>query len=145
LDKNTWLIRLAENPIARFWQLDFEQLTRAEQVFRTIWELEGQVNNGGFEQYFYNSGELAWFAPTALETIGATKMASIVQKACDVFPAGRVASDDAQRMADLAALDADQKGKFAALDEEFFVYPDDLTSLLFDYVAANRDQISGAT
>jgi len=109
MDKNTYLIGLAESPQARFWRLDFQDLTPAEQVFRAIWELEGQVNNGGFEQYFTNcSGDLAWFAPTALEKIRASKMAVIVQHACAVFPNGCPA-DSAERHVQLESVDEEKR------------------------------------
>jgi hypothetical protein len=36
-DKNKWLGDLAENPDARFSQVDFDKLTPPEQVFICIW------------------------------------------------------------------------------------------------------------
>lgn len=136
MNKNAWLIALAESPNARFWRLDFNDLTRAEQVFRAIWELESQVNNGGLEQYFLNSsGELAWFAPTALEIIGATKMALIVQRACSLLPH--------EWQPGLELVGAEQLGGLAALDAEFFAYPEDLTTLLYEFVVRHRGEIAG--
>ena len=51
VNKNNVLIKISEHPATQFWKLDFNQLTQPEQVFRCIWELESEVNNGGFEQY----------------------------------------------------------------------------------------------
>ena len=48
MNKNSQLIEISEK--GRFWKLDFDELTPSEQVFRAIWDLEGDVNNGGFEQ-----------------------------------------------------------------------------------------------
>lgn len=52
---NQRLLRLAESPNSRFWRVNYEALSRAEQIFLMIWELEAEVNNGGFHQYFSNS------------------------------------------------------------------------------------------
>ena len=49
------LIKLAESREVRFWRVPYDQLTYPERVFGLIWELESEVNNGGFEQYFSNS------------------------------------------------------------------------------------------
>ena len=51
MDKNRYLAELAEHPGARFWRAPFESLSRPEQVFRCVWELESDVSVGGFEIY----------------------------------------------------------------------------------------------
>lgn len=144
MNKNSWLIQVSESPRARFWRVDFDQLTLAEQVFRVVWELESEVNNGGFHQYFLNStGDFAWFAPMALEAIGATYMAVIVRKACSIFPESEPQRDWTARQTDLLALDELADELLETLDQEFCSYPDDLTTLLFNYVAAHRTEIAG--
>jgi len=46
---------------------NFDQLDEVDKVLVTIWSLEGDVNNGGFDQYHINSsGYLAFYAPIAL-------------------------------------------------------------------------------
>lgn len=52
-------------------------------VFAT-WELEAEVNNGGFDQYFFNTGgEFALEAIEGFKKMGADKMARLVKKALD--------------------------------------------------------------
>lgn len=64
------LIALSESPDARFWRVDYHQLSPPERVFRAIWELEGEANNGGLDQYFFNSsGSLVPDVVDALKTI----------------------------------------------------------------------------
>ena len=71
-EMNRRLIRLSESPTSRFWRLDYKDLSIPERVFLVIWELESEVNNGGFQQYFYNSsGALAPHVVSALKAIGA--------------------------------------------------------------------------
>jgi hypothetical protein len=57
----------------------------AQKVSDLIGALEGEVNNGGFDQFFYNN---AGDNTRALEAIGAFKMADILKRAAAVFPAG---------------------------------------------------------
>ena len=53
---------------------DFESLNSIEKNILYIEMLEGQVNNGGFDQYFFNSsGEYAHETLTALKEIKAPK------------------------------------------------------------------------
>ena len=142
VDKNALLISLSER--GRFWKLDFDDLTHPEQVFRAIWELEADVNNGGFHQYFGNSsGDTAFAVVDALETIGAHEMARVVADAKRVFPGSSPPRDWTEREAALDSLSADQEDFLDRLDRAFFAYPDDLTELLYDYVRRNAEHVSG--
>jgi hypothetical protein len=127
-----------ERALSRFDGNNFERLTTAEQVLVTIWGLEAEVNNGGFDQYYFNgAGDLAFFAPQALRLIGAHRMADIVARANAVFgpdgPARAHRARQAQR--DLVAPD-DHDGPWDRLDEEFYEYPDDIGALLVGFVRA---------
>lgn len=63
---------------SRYSGSNFDQLDEVDKILVTIWGLEGDVNNGGFDQYYFNSsGDLAFYAPVALRRIGALKMAKI--------------------------------------------------------------------
>ena len=98
-EMNRRLIRLSESSTSRFWRLDYNDLSSPERVFLVIWELESEVNNGGFHQYFYNSGgALAPHVVGALKTIDAPATADIVQRALNaVVNAITSWSDDARR------------------------------------------------
>src|SRR5207247_5287224 len=82
MDKNAFLIDLSESKRTDFGKVDFAQQSESQQVFSAIWELESQVNNGGFDQYFRNSdSDIISFAPSALRAIGASACAEIVEAA----------------------------------------------------------------
>jgi hypothetical protein len=83
----------------------FEDLAEVDRVLVSIWALEGDVNNGGFHQYYFNtSGDTAYYAPIALRTIGARAMADVVDRANSVFgPSGPPISRD-ERQDALSAL-----------------------------------------
>jgi len=135
MDKNTLLIQLSER--GRFWRVDFDDLSRAEQVFRVIWELEAEVNNGGFHQYFSNSsGDSAFAVVDALKGVGAHHAARIARSAPP--------RDRTQRQHLLDSLGPEQRALLESLDEEFYRYPDNLTELLYGYVKRNSTDIPAA-
>jgi len=144
MDKNLWLIKLAESPQARFWKVGYDELSAAEKVFVAIWELEADVNNGGFSQYYYNSaGDHALHAPGALRAIGANTMAAIVEKANARFGAGGPPADRDERQGALDALAGKAEEEWLELSGQFQDYPENLTELLYAYVQANKAQIKG--
>jgi hypothetical protein len=115
--------------------VDFAQQSDPQKVFSTIWALEGEVNNGGFEQYFFNhSGETANYAPMALRTVGAMQCAAIVERALSTVSEEPLPLDTEQRREFMDALCDDVSETLDQLDQEFYTYPEELTKLLFAYV-----------
>jgi hypothetical protein len=91
MDKNNILIDLSESEKTKFGKADFATQSTPQKVFSSIWAVESEVNNGGFSQYFLNSGsaETASFVVHALDAIGAPLTAAICRRAIDcVFPLG---------------------------------------------------------
>jgi hypothetical protein len=141
---NKYLIDLAESPDTQFWTVDYAELSPVEQVFLAVWELEAEVNNGGFEQYFSNSsGLLAGHAENALQAIKAFAMAEIVHRAIEVVGADIAWNDDTARKTRVATLSAEQGERLNDLDQEFYRYPDNLTALLFAYVQEFGHAVKG--
>ena len=139
------LIKLAQGREVRFWRVPYDQLTYPERVFGLIWELESEVNNGGFEQYFSNStGSLAPDIVNALKEVGANQMAAITQAAIDEV--GEVQwSDDEARKATMSRLSSASLKTLQGIDQAFYKYPDDLSELLYRYVYEHRAEISGSS
>jgi Domain of unknown function (DUF4375) len=108
------------------------RLSRA-QVVRLVELCMGEVNNGGFNQFFYNStGNETAEIIQALETIGAPKLADIVKRAAAKFPGGRPPKDRLARGRLLQRIDPEIK-VFERLDKEFFLTPDDWEGRLEKY------------
>ena len=62
------------------------KLSKSEQAIYIIWNLEAEINNGGFNQYYFNSsGQFADLAPDALKLIHANKFAKLVDKANNIY------------------------------------------------------------
>jgi len=61
-------------------------LTKPQQAIYIIWCLEAEVNNGGYNQFYFNSsGQYADLAPDALKIVGAIKFADLTTRANDIY------------------------------------------------------------
>ena len=136
--KNKFLIDLCESERTDFGRVNFGKQSEVQKVFSAVWEIESQLNNGGFDQYFRNSdSDIIGFAPTALKAIGAIACSEIVESAIAMIsplPATKEGRDDA-----LDALSEKDADVLELADSDFYVYPDDLTMLLFDYVSKHPE------
>ena len=59
-----------------------QNMNIGKQAFYSTWILEGEVNNGGFNQFYFNSsGEFAEMAEIGFSVIGAHKYAQLAKEA----------------------------------------------------------------
>ena len=139
MDTNRFLIDLSESNRTEFGRVDFANQSDAQKTFSAIWELESQINNGGFDQYFRNSdSDTIAHAPKALREIGATACAAIVESAIQVI--APIPNDDAARCDALDAAGEDGEELLGELDSKFYAYPDNLTDLLFAFVSKHSNE-----
>ena len=137
-DKNSALIALSERARTHFGRMPFVARPEPQKVFFAIWELEGQMNNGGFDEYFDNSdSDIIAYAPVALRAIGAATCQRIVERALALV--SPLPETHAARQQALDELDAAGRQALAELDQEFVLYPDNLTELLFAFVTEHAD------
>jgi hypothetical protein len=62
------------------------KLTKGQQAIFSIWMLQAEVNNGGFNQFYYNSsGQYSEMARSGLKIIGTIKFAELVEKANNTY------------------------------------------------------------
>jgi uncharacterized protein DUF4375 len=109
------------------------ELMDRREVANLIENLEAEVNNGGFDQFFYNSaGDNTAETIHALEIIGAVTMADILKRAAAKFPGKMPPKDRFARQEVLLQISPDAEA-FEDLDGEFYGYPDDLADLLAKY------------
>ena len=115
------LFKVSEAVWAREAKHGIKGLTEPEQTFLRVWNLEAEVNNGGFAQYFENSaGDHAVGTPDALRAVGAPEMASLVEQAMQPFgPSGPPADRDARSKA-IQALPASARELWDQLDGQFY-------------------------
>jgi Domain of unknown function (DUF4375) len=139
MDKNKALIDYVDGNYS-IYRRPYEDLSEVEKVFHSIWELEKEVNNGGFEQFFFNSsGEIAYRIVDDLKAIGATKAADISARTIAyVFKDIPLTRDTDERRKTISSLSEEQRDQLSEFDKEFFVYPDNLTNLLYSYSVTHK-------
>lgn len=63
-----------------------QSLSSGKRAVYVTWVVEGEVNNGGFNQFYYNaSGKLADMGEESFKTIGAMKHATLMREANVVY------------------------------------------------------------
>lgn len=101
------------------------------EVKRLIDALEGEVNNGGFDQFFFNSaGNEAAQIIQALEAVGASKTAAIVRRACAKFPGAMPPAEWFVRQGVLLDVVSPDSESFEQEDDDFLAYEEDLAALV---------------
>lgn len=142
MDNSTeMLIELSYGLSDKINRSGFESLSHAEKVMNSVYWLESEINNGGFEQYYFNSsGNYAVDTPTSLENIGANRTAEIVREANDAFPGGLPPRNRDERIALLNQVTDDIQVRWNELDNQFLKYEDQLEKLQINYLKLNKKE-----
>ena len=120
---------------------DYGKLTEPQKLFYFNQNLEREINNGGFNQYFCNSsGDNAHETILSLKAIGADKTANILQKAIDQFPDKKVPKDRDERTEIVEQIEELADEVWEELDQKFFTYEDDLNTLNIEFIRKNKDK-----
>jgi hypothetical protein len=135
------MFKISDRVFDRYMKLGYEKLSPAEKVFQCIWGLEAEVNNGGFNQYYFNSaGDHAADTVKSLETIGANHTANLVRRGNALFGEAGPSPDRFKRQKELFALeDAGKSKEMESLTKEFLKYNDPLGKMLEAYVSKNAE------
>jgi len=117
--------------------VDSDRFTEFEAEARDIYVvglLEGEVNNGGFSQYFWNTeGQHAAVTVDVLKRVGAKETASLLRRAMKLY--GAPPSDDLDEWYDrLERVDSEHEDALAELDEHFYEGVDDLPVLVMKHL-----------
>lgn len=118
---------------------NISKLTEPQKTLLFVENLEREVNNGGFNQFYWNaSGNFAHETLDGLKTIKAKKMADILEKANAVWPDQQVPRDITERQELHEEIEEQADPVWEACDNEFYTYPDNIAGLLLDYVRENK-------
>lgn len=119
---------------------DYSKLTEPQKLFYLNQNLEREINNGGFNQYFRNSsGDNAFETIQSLKVIGANKTLAILQKAIDQFPDKTVLKERSERNKIIDQIEEDVNEVWDELDQQFFKYEDNLNDLNIEYIKQHKD------
>jgi len=126
--------------------LGWDRLTPAEKHLLSVRFLDGQVNNGGFAQYFFNSSGDRWpEALAGLEAAGAEQHAALLRAVLERFPGSQPATVREKRQDELAKIARRQEDPFHAQDEAWYALPGGLLErLLMKYDLAHLEGRSKA-
>ena len=142
VDINNIIIEL-DNYICELcaWGDNLDKLTEEQKNFYFNQNLEREINNGGFNQYFLNSsGDFAHPTVESLKIIGAHKTAELLQQAIDQFPDSTVPSNRKMRLELFTQIEKKADPVWQELDKMFFAYDDNLNALNINYVRQNKDK-----
>ena len=114
-------------------------LSDQERVIYFTFQLEAEVNNGGFYQFFYNAyGDISADLVASFEAIGAEQTAGICKKAVGVFDEN-LPADRTQRREFLDRTFTDEMSQvLSECDEEFYSQTDDLEKLNYQFIMKNK-------
>ncbi len=117
-----------------------ERLSEPQKMFYINQNLEREVNNGGFNQYFLNSsGDYAHETLQSLKLIGAVKTAEILRQAISKFPQGKVPKSRETRQEVIDKIDPSTE-IWEQLDQEFFRYQENLNELNIAYIKKHLNE-----
>ena len=129
---------------ARDDQKEFQTVTswnKPRQAIYIIWALEAEVNNGGFNQFYFNSsGQYAGLVPEALRLVGATKFADLVTRANAVYEKEKEKIKKHQDETLEGFSKSYQDNPLNKFDDEFYALYDEenLQQLQIDFVRKNK-------
>ena len=117
----------------------------AERHVYAVQGMSREVNNGGFEQFFFNSsGELAFDLVPALEAMGSRDNLLIARRAVERFGRPRsLAEEHRHPHLDKLVEQSGEEGVWQDLDDEFYDNPEDLEKMTLDYIARNLPAFGG--
>ncbi|MFC3552476.1 DUF4375 domain-containing protein [Lysobacter cavernae] len=131
LDRTDPVRILWRSLVARMHHTDggYLSLSDAEKRYVAVGLLDGEVYNGGFDQYFFNSASSYYSdALLGLEGIGATTSLELLLKAKKiVFGFDSVPVDTSARRQISRPLSASQSSRLDHLDKLFWADPDNLS------------------
>jgi hypothetical protein len=119
----------------------FVSLNKEQKIVAVIWNLEAEVYNGGFDQYYFNpAGDHAVFTEEALAAIGSTKVLGLLKEANAVFPENSPNSDREIRWKQMDQWDDLIEDKLDKLTDEFYKCEEDIDTLQYQFCQKNRDK-----
>lgn len=116
----------------------YQLLSPARRTVILVNEVDSEINNGGFDQYYLNSsGGGALLAPDALRALGLKDVAKLVESANKQFPGGPSPVREAI-LAQMDALPESAASAWQRLDDKYFDRTgDNPTDLCVKFILAN--------
>lgn len=124
-------------------EFEYENISRLNEVEKTFLYvdiLEGEVNNGGFDQFFFNSsGDYTYEILEAYKNIRAYKTSELISEAIKNFPILPVSSNTIKRRDVMQDLHSEISKIWDNLSDKFYEYEEDIMKLLVEYIKENKN------
>jgi hypothetical protein len=126
----------------RIGQKEEARITQTERRLIAVFWLWGEVYNGGFDQYFFNSSGNDWEAALeGLKEMGVLGAAALLERAAAAFPGGKPPADRQQRVQAMVKVRKQSEGVWEQCDTEFYALKEDLSDLMLAYAKQKRGEI----
>ena len=115
--------------------------TRPQQAIYEIWLLGAEVNNGGFNQFYFNSsGQFYKLLPASLRLVGANKFAELTERANEIYEKEHEKITKHQDGTIEGFSKSYDDNPLNDLDDEFYkLYQEEnLYALQIDYIRKNK-------
>lgn len=116
---------------------------KSRQAIYMIWALEAEVNNGGYNQFYFNSsGKFCKYLPEVLKLVGANKFADLTKRANETFEKenSKITQHQDGTLAGFSkSYDNNPLNKF---DDEFYdlYQTENLQQIQVDYIRKNKKE-----
>jgi len=115
-----------------------EALTQAEMNIALVIEFEKEIENGGFNQFFFNTiGGYSFDILRALKEMSSKKTRELLNKAINQFPNSLVPKDHGERQELMEEIEDEADEEWDLLDEAFYEYDEDLYVIMIEYIKKN--------
>jgi len=117
--------------------------SKSRQAIYMIWILESEVNNGGYNQFYSNSGaRYAKYLPDALKLVGADRLADLTQRANDVFEKEneKITENQDSTVVEISKFYPDYL--FKRFDNDFYeiAQVDSLNQVQVDFIRSHKEK-----
>lgn len=134
LELDDWAVEIGCKASTKAYEQGWDILSEKEKCFCIVTDLEREVYNGGFDQFFYNSsGDFAVHTVEYLLKLGAVKTAKIAKDAIAIFPNSRPAQDREARWAQLQEIDRKTPMAWEELDDLFYKLEENRHLKMYEY------------
>lgn len=118
---------------------------KSRQAIYMISRLEAEVNNGGYNQFYFNSsGQFAAALPEALKLVGATKFADLTARANSTFEKEKSQITEDQDGTVEGFSKSYENNPLNKFDKEFYKLNDveNLQKIQVDYIRKNKKEFT---
>jgi len=119
--------------------LTISKLSPGRQAIYAIWLVDIEVNNGGFNQFYFNRQDyFAESAASGFELIGANEYAELMKRANKIYKEQELGERQDGTIEGFS--ESYEDNPLNALDSEFYNISEDLVSLQVQFIRKNKEQ-----